>query len=94
MKRRLIIRICASLVFLFFLLLNVGGLRCEPQTGGLGQAQSRVQRDDRRPAKDPAPDWQEDKSERFKMVEWLIMQQLLKKYERIEGADELDDNLD
>ena len=35
-----------------------------------------------------------NKHERFKELEWLIKQRLLKQYERMETADYLEDNSD
>ena len=37
---------------------------------------------------------QDNKNERFKELEWLIKQRLLKQYERMETADYLEDNSD
>ncbi len=79
---------------LALLLVNLGGARCESQTSGLNNAQSLVKRDNTNLAKSSDQEMQDDKSERFKVVEWLIRQNLMKQYERMEVVEELEANLD
>jgi hypothetical protein len=86
MKKQTIIKISAIAVFLSLGWFNTGSLRCEPLDAlSNGQPQARI--GDRKPAKtNDDQDFQEEKSQRFHVLEWLIMQNLLKEYEKIEVA--------
>ncbi len=82
-----------------FLLFNVnaGSLRCESPPGGPGDLQPQANRSGTAPGKSSDQGWleeQENKNERFKELEWLIKQRLLKQYERMETADYLEGNSD
>jgi hypothetical protein len=79
---------------LALLLLNMESPRCESQPTGLNNAQSLVKRNDTKMEKSSDQEMQNDKSERFKVLEWLIRQNLMKQYERMEVVENLEDNLD
>jgi hypothetical protein len=81
-------------VLLAFLLLNIESPRCESQPSGLNNAQSLVKRNDTKMEKSSDQEMQDDKSERFKVLEFLIRQNLMKEYERMEVVENLEDNLD
>ena len=81
-------------VTLALLLVNIGSPRCESQPSGLNNAQSLVKRNNPEMAKSSDQEMQDDKSERFKVLEWLIRQNLMKQYERMEIVEELEENLD
>ena len=81
-------------VLLSLLLFNLESSRCESQPSGLNNAQSLVKRDNPKMEKSSDQEMQDDKSERFKVMEWLIRQSLMKQYERMEVVENLEDNLD
>ena len=81
-------------VLLSLLLFNLESPRCESQPSGLNNAQSLVTRNNPEMAKSSDQEMQDDKSERFKVLEWLIRQNLMKQYERMEVVENLEDNLD
>jgi hypothetical protein len=88
-----------GLVSLWIVNVNVGSLRCESAPGGPGDLQPQANRSGTSLEKSSNQGWlddqeQEDKNERFKELEWLIKQRLLKQYERMETADYLEDNSD
>lgn len=81
-------------VILYLLLFTIERPRCEAQPTGLNTAQSLAKRDNPKMEKSSDQDLQDDKSERFKVLEWLIRQNLMKQYERMEAVENLEDNLD
>ena len=88
-----------GLVSLWLVNVNVGSLRCESPPGGPGDLQPQANRSGTALEKSSDQSWlddqeQENKNERFKELEWLIKQRLLKQYERMETADYLEDNSD
>jgi hypothetical protein len=85
-KQRIIKSIFALLVFLSLLFINSGSARSESEPA-LSKAQSQATYADKQAAEDRNdPNWQEDKSGRFKELEWIIKQNLLNKYQRLEEA--------
>ncbi len=88
------IRVFATVALLSLLLFNPGSARCESPTGGLSKAQSQARMSDSRRAQADDQDLREEKSQRFQEMEWLIKQYLMKKYERMEVMQGLEDNLD
>jgi len=89
MKKRTC-RILVTVIFLSGFLFQVGSLRCEAQTDKLDKDRSQAKISDRNWAKNSDWEEQEDKSERFQELEWIIKQVLLKKYEKMEQAADLD----
>jgi len=93
-----LLKICLTgLVSLFLFSVNVGSLRCASPPGGPGDLQPQANRIGPELGKSRDQSWQEDqeredKNERFKELEWLIKQRLLKQYERMETADFQEDN--
>ncbi|MCX5888627.1 MAG: hypothetical protein NTY36_04155 [Deltaproteobacteria bacterium] len=81
-------------VILYLLLFTIESPRCESQPSGLNNAQSLVKSNDTEMAKSSDQEMQDDKSERFKVMEWVIRQNLMKQYERMEVVENLEDNLD
>jgi hypothetical protein len=81
-------------VLLSLLLFNLESPRCESQPLGLNNAQSLAKRDNARMEKSSDQEVLDDKSERFKVLEWLIRQSLMQQYERMEVVENLEDNLD
>jgi hypothetical protein len=88
----------AGLISLLLFSANVGSLRCAPPPGGPGDLQPQANIRDAALGKSSDQSWedqeQDNKNERFKELEWLIKQRLLKQYERMETADYLEDNSD
>ena len=87
-----------ALVSLFLVGVNVGSLRCATPPGGPGDLQPQANKSAPALARSGDQSWedqeQDNKSERFQELEWLIKQRLLKQYERMETADYLEDNSD
>ncbi len=81
-------------ILLSLLLFNIESPRCESQPSGLNNAQSLVKSNDTEMAKSSDQEMQEDKSERFKLMEWVIRQNLMKQYEKMEAVENLEDTLD
>jgi hypothetical protein len=81
-------------VLLSLLLFSLESPRCESQPFGGNTAQSLVKRDNTKMAKSSDQEMQDDKSQGFKVLEWLIRQNLMKQYERMEVVENLEDNLD
>jgi hypothetical protein len=93
MKRSIFIAVSSIVILILLLLVDVKSVKCESQPLELQQAQSKVKRDKGKVAKDGDPELQNDKEERFKMMEWLIRQNLMKQYEQMEVNDDLEDDL-
>jgi len=88
MKRQTFLKAAAT-VFLFLVVcFNAGSLRAEPQADSLSNAKRQAMMDDRALVKSGDEDPQEEKSQRFKKLEWLIMQSLMNKYQKLEGVGE------
>lgn len=86
-KSALIIRTGTVLVFLAFLLGgNVASGRCESEPD-LTKAQPQARYGEKRAEEKADPDCQSDKSERFRVLEWVIKQSLLNQYQRLEEQD-------
>jgi hypothetical protein len=89
-----LLKIFITAGFLLFFLFNVGSLRCEPPPAGSHNLQPQANRSGIALDKARDQSWlgdQEDKSERFKELEWLIKQSLLMKYQRMEIQEGLED---
>ena len=76
------------------LMVNIESPRCESQPSGLNSAQSLVKRNDTKMEKSSDQEMRDDRSERFKLVEWMIRQNLMKQYERMEVVEDLEADLD
>jgi len=88
MKKQTFLKASAT-VFLFLVFcFNAGSLRAEPGADSLSNAKRPAMMDDRTPVKSGDQDLQEEKSQRFKKLEWLIMQSLMNKYQKLEGVGE------
>ena len=93
-KTNIINRLFIIAVPLTLLVANIGSARCEPQPAGLNNAQSQVMRNTTKIEKSSDQEMQDDKSQRFKEIEWLIRQNLMKQYEKLAIHEDLEDNLD
>ena len=93
-KSNIINRLFILAVPLTLLLANIGSARCESQPAGLNNAQSLVTRNDTKMEKSSDQEMQDDKSQRFKEIEWLIRQNLMKEYEKLAVNEDLEDHLD
>lgn len=94
MKKPTAMKIFITTGFLSFLLFNVGSLRCESPPGGSSILPPQANRSGPALGKSRDQGWledQEDKQERFKMLEWLIKQNLLMQYQRMEIKEDLED---
>lgn len=91
-KSTITIKGLSAAVLLSLVLLNAGSLRCESRPEGLSNAQPQAKIDRQGLTKTYDQDRQEDKSQRFKELEWVIMQNLINKYQKLEiGADQGED---
>ena len=80
-----------SLVFCF----NAGSLRADSGPDSLSDAKQQVKMDDRALAKSGDQDLQEEKSQRFKMLEWLIRENLMNRYQKLEVVEgEVEESLE
>jgi hypothetical protein len=79
---------------LALLLVNIESPRCESQPLGANNAQSLVKKNDTKTEKSSDQEMQDDKSQRFKVMEWVIRQNLMKEYEKLVLNEDLEDNLD
>lgn len=76
------------------LALGVQTARCEPQVG-LKKAHSQVKSRDAQKERYLDQEGQDEKSQRFKMLEWAIRESLMKQYEKLAVNEDLEpDNLD
>ncbi len=82
-------QLCIWTLGLVFLAASSGTGWCASKPEPLTKAQPREQLASKRVAESD-PDLVEAKRERFKMLEWVIMQDLLEKYQRIEKNEDLD----
>ncbi len=88
-NRTIILKSLVLLVALILLLLDAGPLRCEHKSDSVN-AQYQAKYADRNPDVKSDAESQDHKSSRFKEIEWIIMQNLIKKYERLEAGDQED----
>lgn len=85
--------------FLSFMLVDVGSVRCASPPGSPGNLRPQANRSGTALGKTRDQSWledqeQEDKNERFKELEWLIKQSLLRQYQKMEVREELEENSD
>ncbi len=73
---------------------NAGNLRCETAPDSFRHAQPQARMADKMPAKSSDQEYQDDKSERFKIMEWVIRQNLMKQYQQFVVNEDLEENLD
>lgn len=93
-KSNLIRGLFVIAVILYLLLFTIEGPRCESRPFGGTTAQSLVKKDNPPMEKSRDQEMQDDQSARFKVLEWMIRQNLMKQYERMEVVEELEENLD
>ena len=93
MKTQFIIKKLYIIIIISSLLLtNVVGLRCENKSDSI-QAQSHAKFAERRVEEKYDPAEQDEKSQKYEKLEWLIKQSLMKQYERIE-VQNIEESLD
>jgi len=88
MKKQTFLKATATVVLFLVFCFNVGSLRAEPGADSSSNAKRQAMMDDRASVKSGDQDLQEEKSQRFKKLEWLIMQSLMNKYQKLEGVGE------
>ncbi len=95
MKRQRFLLTAATVVLSLAFCFDAGSLRCEPAAESLTNAKSQPRVGDRIQAKKGDQDLQEEKSQRFQVLEFLIIQRLMSQYQQMEVAEpSLEDNLD
>ncbi len=80
----------AALLFAL-LLINVGSPRCEAQPAQVKNTHSKAKTAPNPVAKSGDLEPQDDKSRRFREMEWLIRESLMKQYERLVMTEALED---
>jgi hypothetical protein len=87
MKRQTFLKATATAFLFLVLCFNAGSLRAEPGLGSLSNAKRQSEVGDRTLVKSGDQDLQEEKSQRFKKLEWLIMQSLMNQYQKLEVVE-------
>jgi hypothetical protein len=89
--RTIIIKLFSSSLLLSLLFFNVSSLRCETKPASI-KAQSQAGYVERKGDENKSdPEWQDDKSRRYKELEWLIVQNLIKQYQKLEEINPEDE---
>ena len=85
MEKKPLLKASATVFLSLFFCFNAGILRAEPGTepDSSSNAKRQARMDDRGLAKSGDQDLQEEKSQRFKKLEWLIMQNLMYEYQKL-----------
>ncbi len=92
---RLIKALFIIAVTLTLLLLHSESPRCESQPAALNSAQSQVKGNNLKVAEKAGDsEVQDEKSNRFKIMEWMIRQNLMQQYSQLAASEDLEDNLD
>ncbi len=94
MKRRLMIQICCLAVILSLSMANAAWPSPESRLQNASKAQSQVKMNNPGRAADYEQDREANKSERFQLLEWLIIQKLQMQYQQLEAPAGLEDVLD
>ena len=84
MKRQTFLKTTATAFLFLVFCLNAGSLRADPGPDSLSNAEQQAKMDDRALVKSGDQDLQEEKSQRFKKLEWLIKQSLMNHYQKLE----------
>ena len=88
MKKQTILKTAATAFLFLVFCLNAGSLRADSGPDSLSNAQQQAKVDDRALSKSKDQDLQEEKSERFKKLEFLIKENLMTRYQKLEGLEE------
>lgn len=94
MKRRLIIQICCLALILSFSMANAAEPNSESRLENAGKTQVKVKMDNPGRTADYDQDREANKSERFQLLEWLIIQKLQKQYQQMEAPAGFEDVLE
>jgi len=86
MKRQTFLEATATAFLFLVFCFNAGSLRAEPRPDSLSNTKRQAEMDDRPRVKSSDQDLQEGKRQRFKELEWLIMQSLMNQYQKLEGV--------
>jgi len=87
MKRQTFLKAIATAFFFLVFCFNAGSLRADPGPDSLSNAEQQARMDDRALVKSGDQDLQDDKSQKFKKLEWLIKQSLMNQYQKLEVAE-------
>ncbi len=94
MKRRISYVTAALTGFCLIFWANTGNLLAAPVPDSFNKANSQAKMSDKAPAASSDQDVQEEKSQRFKEIEWIIKLRLMQQYEKLAVNDDLEDGLD
>jgi hypothetical protein len=87
MKRQTFLKATATAFLFLVFCFNAGSLRAEPGSDSLSNAKRQAKMDDSAQVKRGDQDPQDEKSQRFKKLEWLIMQSLMNHYQKLEVVE-------
>ena len=87
MKRQTFLKAIATAFLFLVFCFNAGSLRADPGPDSLSNAEQQARMDDRALVKSGDQDLQDDKSQKFKKLEWLIKQSLMNQYQKLEVAE-------
>jgi hypothetical protein len=94
MKKQLILKISAAAVLLAFWLFNVGTLKSAPPADHFRGAQSQARKAWPGTGHTPDQNLEDEKQQRYQMLEWLIVQGLMRQYQKLEIDLDLEDKLE
>jgi len=88
MKKQTFFKTAATAFLFLVFCLNAGSLRADPGPQSLSNADHQAKMDDRSRSKTGDQDLQEEKSQRFKKLEFLIRESLMARYQKLEAVEE------
>jgi len=88
MKKQTFLKTAATAFLFMVFCLNAGGLRADPGSDSLSNAEQQAKMDERARSKSSDQDLQEEKSQRFKKLEFLIREGLVARYQKLEVVEE------
>ena len=88
MKKQTFLKTAATAFLFMVFCLNAGGLRADPGSDSLSNAEQQARMDERARSKSSDQDLQEEKSQRFKKLEFLIREGLMARYQKLEVVEE------
>ena len=88
MKKQTFLKTAATAFLFMVFCLTAGGLRADPGSDSLSNAEQQAKMDERARSKSSDQDLQEEKSQRFKKLEFLIREGLMARYQKLEVVEE------
>jgi len=88
MKKQTFLKTAATAFLFLVFCLNAGSLRADPGPDSLSNAEQQAKMDDRARSKSGDQDLQEEKSQKFKKLEFLIRESLMAQYRKLPVVEE------